>query len=164
MGAVLHALEVPTMGGDTLFCDMGAAYDGLSEETKERIAGLVAVHDYEIAFGGAVKPEHRERMRELYPRLEHPVVHSHAVTGRKLLYLNRLFVSHIIGLPADESTALIDELCRRSDVPEYQVRFHWKPDSVVFWDNRAVQHLACSDYWPQVRIMERASIMGGRPH
>lgn len=163
MGAILHALEVPRTGGDTLFCDMGAAYDGLADEVKDRIAELVAVHDYEVAFGGAVKPEHREKMRELYPPVSHPVVHTHPVTGRRQLYLNRLFVSHIVGLPADESTALIDQLCRRSDVPEYQVRFKWNPDSVVFWDNRAVQHFACSDYWPEVRIMERASVVGGRP-
>jgi alpha-ketoglutarate-dependent taurine dioxygenase len=163
MGAVLHALEVPKTGGDTLFCDMAAAYDGLNDETKAQIDGLIAVHDYEKAFGQAIKPEHREQMRELYPVVEHPVVHTHPATGRRILYVNRLFVDHIKGLSADESTALIDQLCRRSDVPEYQTRFHWTPGSVVFWDNRAVQHLACSDYWPQVRIMERASVMGGRP-
>ena len=163
MGAILHAIEVPGVGGDTLFCDMGAAYDGLSDEMKERVDGLVAVHDYAMAFGGAVRNEDRDQMRERYPQVEHPVVHTHPVTGRKLLYLNRLFVSHIVGVPPDESTALIDRLCRRSDVPEYQVRFKWTPDSVVFWDNRAVQHFACSDYWPEVRVMERASIVGGRP-
>jgi alpha-ketoglutarate-dependent taurine dioxygenase len=163
LGAILHAIEVPAIGGDTLFCDMGAAYDGLPDELKERIADLTAVHDYAMAFSRAVKPEDAARVREQFPAVEHPVVHTHPVTGRKLLYVNRLFVSHIVGLPADESTALIDRLCRRSDVPEYQVRYRWTPDSIVFWDNRAVQHFACSDYWPEVRVMERASVVGTRP-
>ena len=163
MGAILHALAVPPIGGDTLFCDMGAAYDGLTDEMKQRLDGLVAVHDYAMAFGGAVSPDDADKVRAKYPPVEHPVVHTHPATGRKLLYLNRLFVSHIVGLPPDESVALIDQVCRRSDVPEYQVRFKWNPDSVVFWDNRAVQHFACSDYWPEVRVMERASIVGPRP-
>jgi taurine dioxygenase len=163
MGAILHAIDVPATGGDTLFCDMGAAYDGLTDEFKERIEGLVAVHDYAIAFGRAVKPEDTAKIRRQYPPVEHPVVHTHPVTGRKLLYVNRLFVSHIVGVSADESVELIDRICRRSDIPEYQVRYRWTPDSIVFWDNRAVQHFACSDYWPEVRVMERASVVGGHP-
>lgn len=88
---------------------------------------------------------------------------THAVTGRKHLYVNRVFADHIHGLDLDESRALIDRLCRTADAPEHQVRLHWEPNTVAFWDNRAVQHYAASDYWPQVRIMERASIIGPRP-
>ncbi len=164
MGAVLHAIEVPPTGGDTLFCDMHAAYEGLDAETKAQIDGLVAVHDYVQAFGHQVDKAARAAMREQYPTVEHPVVRTHPETGRRLIYVNRLFVHHIQGLEPDESTALIDLLAKQSDTIEYQCRFRWAPDAVAFWDNRAVQHYAASDYWPDVRIMERASIVGDRPY
>jgi taurine dioxygenase len=102
-------------------------------------------------------------MRATYPPVEHPVVCTHAETGRRHLYVNRFFTSHIVGLDRAESTALISRLSRRAELPEYQCRFQWEDDSVAFWDNRAVQHYAASDYWPDVRVMERASIVGPRP-
>ena len=115
------------------------------------------------AFGAQVPEERMAEMRERYPLVEHPVVVTHDVTGRRLLYVNRVFTSHIVGMDADESAALLEHLCRQAETVEYQVRFHWEPDSVVIWDNRAVQHYASSDYWPQRRVMERASIVGTRP-
>ena len=163
MAAVLHAVAVPPTGGDTLFADMYAAYDGLREDTKARIDGLVAVHDHVASFGHQVPPEKREEIRAQYPPVEHPVVRTHPETGRQLLYVNRFFTSHIVGLDPEESRALIEELSRRAEIIEYQCRFRWTPDAVVMWDNRAVQHYACSDYWPSVRVMERASIVGDAP-
>ena len=88
----------------------------------------------------------------------------HAATGRRHLYVNRFFVDGIVGLDSGESMPLLDHLCRQSDYPEYQCRFRWEPHSVAFWDNRAVQHYASSDYWPAPRTMERTSIVGPRPH
>ena len=164
MGAILHAIQVPPTGGDTLFCDMYAAYEGLSDEMKERIDGMVAVHDYSQAFGHQLDEESQKEMRIKYPMVEHPVVRTHHETGRKLLYVNHFFVSHIKDLPPDEGELLMAKLCRQATTLEYQCRFRWTPDSVVFWDNRAVQHYAASDYWPDVRIMERASIIGERPY
>jgi taurine dioxygenase len=163
MGAVLHAISVPELGGDTLFADMYAAYEGLDDEMKERIDDLDAVHDYMRSFGHLVPPEQRDEVRAQYPQVTHPVVCRHAATGRRHLYVNRNFVDHVVGLTPDESTELLDLLCRQADYPEYQCRFHWEPDSIAFWDNRAVQHYASSDYWPSVRTMERASITGSRP-
>ncbi|MBU6329989.1 MAG: TauD/TfdA family dioxygenase [Acidobacteria bacterium] len=163
LGAVLHAIEVPSVGGDTLFCDMYAAYDGLSDEVKERIEDLTAAHDFLRAFGAQVPPERMAEMRELYPQVEHPVVVTHHETGRRHLYVNRVFTSHIVGLEPAESEALLELLCFQSEVVEYQVRFSWQNDSIAFWDNRGAQHYASSDYWPQRRVMERASIVGGRP-
>ena len=163
LGAILHAIDVPPTGGDTLFSDMGAAYDGLEAGLQARIDGLVAVHDYARAFGHQVSDEDKQQMRERFPAVEHPVVRTHPETGRKLLYVNRFFVDHIVGLGPDESTALIDLLSKQAELPEYQCRFQWESGSVAFWDNRAVQHYAASDYWPDVRVMERASIVGDRP-
>jgi len=163
MGAVLHAVEVPSTGGDTLFADMYAAYDGLDEPDRARVDDLAAVHDYMRAFSGQVPPERHDEMRAKYPLVTHPVVRTHDETGRRLLYVNRYFVQRIVGMGDEESEDLIEWLSRQADTIEYQCRWQWEPHSVAFWDNRAVQHYACSDYWPSVRVMERASIIGARP-
>ncbi|MBC8363548.1 MAG: TauD/TfdA family dioxygenase [Actinobacteria bacterium] len=160
---VLRAIQVPDVGGDTLFADMYAAYEVLSPETKVEVDALEVVHDFVASFGRNVPPDRMAEMRDLYPEVIHPAVCTHDVTGRRHLYVNRTFVDRFVGQTREESLDRLDRLCRLSDTPEYQCRFHWEPDSVAFWDNRAVQHLACSDYWPQTRVMERASIMGDRP-
>ena len=163
MGAVLHALVVPSLGGDTLFADMYAAYDALDGTTKEEIENLVAVHDYTYGFARYFPPEQHEELRAQHPPVRHPVVCTHPVTGRRHLYVNRSFVSHIEGLSPDKSRELVDRLCRQADCPEHQCRFRWSPDAVAFWDNQAVQHYAASDYWPAARVTERVSIAGPRP-
>ena len=164
MGAVLHAVQVPESGGDTLFCDMYAAYDGLPDDVKERIDTMTATHDFMPSFGKNVKdPDMLARMRIEYPIQHHPVAPTHPVTGRRYLYVNRNFCTGFDGLAEEEGMKLREYLCRQSDTLEFQCRFHWEKDSVAFWDNHAVQHYAASDYWPDVRIMERASIVGHRP-
>jgi len=163
LGAVLHAVEVPPVGGDTLWADMGAAYDGLDQDLRDRIDGLVAVHDYSKVFGHAVQAADREAMRAQYPPVEHPVVRVHPATGRRMLYVNRFFTDRVVGLDRDESDALIDRLAGEAETVEYQVRFAWSEHAVAFWDNRSTQHYAASDYWPRRRVMERASITGERP-
>jgi len=163
MGAVLHAIQVPATGGDTLFSDMGAAYDGLDEATRELADGRFAIHDFMLAFGQQVPSDQQEALRAKYPLARHPVIHAHPVTSRKVIYVNRFFTSHIEGLSEADSNDLILRLARRAEILEYQYRLTWEPHTVAFWDNRAVQHYAASDYWPDVRIMERASIVGSRP-
>ncbi len=163
MGAILHAIKVPDVGGDTLFCDMYAAYEGLDDEVRAHIDELDAVHDYLQAFGAQVPPDQHDAMRERFPQVVHPVAPRHEVTGRRHLYVNRIFVDHLVTDDAPGGAALLELLCRQANYPEYQCRFRWQPHSVAFWDNRAVQHYASSDYWPEVRVMERASIVGTRP-
>ena len=163
LGAVLHAIEVPEVGGDTLWADMEAAYEGLSDEMKERIEGVTAIHDFSGSFGLAQTPEQRAENRKKFPPAEHPVVRTHPVTGRRCIYVNGIFTSHVVGLEPDDSDALLRELFRQARIPEFQCRFHWEADSVAFWDNRSTQHYASSDYWPQRRVMERLSIIGDRP-
>ena len=163
MGAVLRAVEVPLVGGDTLFCDMSAAYEGLDPDLREKVDGAMAIHDYVKAFGHNVPADKVDEMRALYPEVEHPVVRTHPETGKRCLFVNSIFTREISGLPADESEAVLRELCAEADYPEYQVRVRWEPGTVVFWDNRSVQHYASSDYWPESRTMERASICGDRP-
>ncbi len=163
MGAILHASSVPDHGGDTLFADMYAAYDALDEATKAEIDGMTAVHDFTQTFGHQMTKDERTKAQEQYPQVEHPVVCTHPGTGKLHLYVNRPFVSHLEGLDPAASRELLDRLCRQADAAEHQCRFSWSKDAVAFWDNRAVQHYASSDYWPHRRTMERASIIGARP-
>ncbi|RMH69358.1 MAG: taurine dioxygenase [Actinomyces sp.] len=163
MGAILHAISVPETGGDTLFSDMAAAYDGLSDEMKARVEGLTAVHDFLLAFRGQVPEGAEEETRAAYPPARHPVIRTHPETGRRIIFVNRFFTSHIEGVDPDESVELIGYLSSRAETVEYQFRLHWEPHTVAFWDNRTVQHYAANDYWPDVRVMERASIVGDRP-
>lgn len=163
LGAILRAIAVPESGGDTLFADMGALYDGLPDDLRELADDATAIHDFTRTFGGNLPEADLAKLREMYPPVEHPVVRTHPETGRRLMYVNRFFVSAIKGMSPEDSVAFIDRLCRYADLPEYQCRWQWQPGSIAFWDNRAVQHYACSDYWPDVRVMERASIVGDRP-
>ena len=163
LGAVLRAREVPPVGGDTLFADMVAAYEGLDTDVKRRIDGLVAVHDFTQNFGRMMKPEELAEQQKKFPAVRHPVVRTHPRTGRKILFVNAIFTSHIEGMDRDESDALLEFLCRQATIPEYQCRFRWEKNSLAFWDNRAVQHYAANDYWPQRRVMERVAIIGDRP-
>jgi alpha-ketoglutarate-dependent taurine dioxygenase len=161
LGSVLRAVEVPAVGGDTLFADMVTAYEGLDAKRQRRIDGLRAVHDFTHSFGLAMSPEELRAQQAKYPPAVHPVARTHPVTGRRCLFVNAIFTSHVEGLPREESDALLDLLYRQADVPEYQCRFRWEKNSVAFWDNCAVQHYAASDYDPQPRAMERVTIAGG---
>jgi taurine dioxygenase len=163
LGSVLRAVEVPAVGGDTLFADMALAYDCLDDDVKQRIDGLVAVHDFSQSFGLGMSPEKLREQQARFPPAQHPVVRTHPTTGRRCLYVNSIFTSHIEGMPAEESEQLLDFLYRQSDVPEFQCRFRWQKNSIAFWDNRAVQHYASSDYDPQRRVMERVTVIGDEP-
>ncbi len=167
LGSVLRALEVPPVGGDTLFADMYAAYDGLTDAVKTKIEGRIAVHDFTHFRAGmrkrGVSEEKIAAFNAKYPRVEHPVVRTHPETGRKCLYVNAAFTLHIVGMEKDESDALLRHLYAQAAIPEYQCRFRWQTNSIAFWDNRASQHYAASDYYPAVRRMERVTIIGDRP-
>ena len=163
MGAILRSIQVPATGGDTAFSDMAAAYDGLDDEMKERLNGLQAAHDYTSAFGSFVDDTKKAEMREQYPVVHHPIVRTHPETGRKLLFVNAYFTSHVVDMDEHEGNQLLRYLISRASIMEYQYRVSWEPNQVTLWDNRIVQHYALSDYYPNVRIMERASIVGDRP-
>lgn len=163
LGAILHAVHVPKCGGDTLFVDTHAVYEGLNTEIKKMIEYLDAEHDFSKAFGAQVPKNKKEEIRQKYPIVTHPLVVRHPETDRKHLYNNPMFTERIIGLSPEESEGLSTMLWHENENPEYQCRFRWEPHSVAFWDNRACQHYASSDYWPEVRIMERAAIAGTKP-
>jgi taurine dioxygenase len=167
LGSILHALEVPPVGGDTLFADMAAAYQGLPDTVKEKIDGRFAVHDFGHFRTGLRKAgkseEEIEAFNKAYPEVEHPIVRTHPETGAKAIYVNAAFTQAVVGMEKAESDALLAYLYARAAIPEYQCRFRWSAGALAFWDNRASQHYAVSDYWPAVRRMERATIIGDRP-
>lgn len=173
MGAVLRCVETPRVGGDTIWVNMAQAYAGLPEHVKEQIDGLRARHSIEASFGAALATEQRHQLKQRFPDAEHPVVRTHPETDEKVLFVNA-FTTHFVNYhtPANVrfgidyapgASNLLNYLTSQAAVPEYQVRWRWTKNSVVIWDNRSTQHYAVQDYWPDVRKMERAGIIGDKP-
>jgi taurine dioxygenase len=173
MGAVLRCVECPETGGDTIWVNMVAAYEKLPDAIKVQIADLRARHSIECTFGAAMPMEQRHALKARFPDAEHPVVRTHPETGEKALFVNA-FTTHFVNFhtPANirvgqdfapGGTQLLSYLISQAAIPEYQVRWRWRPNSVAIWDNRCTQHYAVQDYWPAVRKMERCAIIGDRP-
>ncbi|CDF84364.1 putative taurine catabolism dioxygenase [Pseudomonas knackmussii B13] len=174
MGCVLRCVECPPVGGDTMWANMALAYENLPSEIKEKIEGLRARHSIEASFGAAMPIEKRLALKAQYPDAEHPVVRTHPETGEKVLFVNA-FTTHFsnfhtaknvrFGQDANPGASdLLRYLVSQVYIPEYQVRWRWKKNSVAIWDNRSTQHYAVMDYPPCVRQMERAGIIGDKPY
>ena len=161
---VLRAHIVPEHGGDTLFASMTAAYTGLSERMQQYIHGLEARHDFKPWRHLFTSSEaHQASLRKLereFPNPSHPVVRVHPVSGRRVLNVNAQFTVAINGLKADESAMVLQYLYSRAQTPEFQMRVHWEPHTIVMWDNRSTQHYAPHDYYPQRRSMSRVTVAG----
>ncbi|MFI5317511.1 MAG: taurine dioxygenase [Myxococcota bacterium] len=169
LGAVLYAKLLPPEGGDTIWSNMQAAFEGLSRPFAKFLTTLDAVHDFARGFPargavakGAGADKHAKAVEE-HPPVVHPVVRTHPETGADGLFVNFGFTSKIVGLRRKESDAILNMLFEHVTKPEYLVRWKWQPDSVAFWDNRVTQHYAVNDYLPQRRVMHRATILGDRP-
>lgn len=173
MGCVLRCVECPPVGGDTMWANMALAYEKLPQVIKDLIAPLRARHSIEATFGAAMPIEKRLALAAQFPDPEHPVVRTHPETGEKVLFVNG-FTTHFTNYHTPSNvrvgqdytqgrTQLLDYLISQAAIPEYQVRWRWKPNSVAIWDNRATQHYAVMDYPACHRKMERAGIMGDQP-
>jgi len=164
---ILRCEIMPKVGGDTLWSDMEAAYEGLSPVFRKLIDGLLAVHDFKNFRTLYTRSDEDQaklrRMEELFPNPTHPVVRTHPANGRKSIYVNPQFTLHIEGMAPMESRAILDVLFAQAHVPEYQFRVRWTPGTIVFWDNRSTQHYAANDYYPQRRRMERTAVVGDVP-
>ncbi|MGE0627519.1 MAG: TauD/TfdA dioxygenase family protein [Hyphomicrobiaceae bacterium] len=164
---ILRCQIMPRTGGDTLWADMTAAYDSLSDTFKRMIDGLKAVHDFKnfrVLFSRSEDDQKRlKRMEELYPNPTHPVVRTHPRSGKKILYVNPQFTLRIEGLAPDESDGLLEILFKQAQIPEYQFRYRWQPGDILFWDNTSTQHYAANDYYPDRRRMERTAVIGDVP-
>jgi len=165
--SILRCQIMPKVGGDTLWCDMSAVYDNLSDVLRNMVTGLQAIHDFQnfrVLFTKSPEDQAKlKRMEELYPNPTHPVVRTHPVSGRKGLYVNPQFTIQIKGMKPKESRALLDLLFSLVHVPEYQFRLRWSPGTIVFWDNTLTQHYAANDYYPERRRMERTAVIGDVP-
>lgn len=158
MASILHIHQTPPRGGDTLWANMYAAYEALSEPMRKMLDTLTAVHmaDY-TGFYGDHEPQ-REN-----PRAEHPVIRTHPVTGKKALFVNSGFTKRINGLTRQESDGLLKILFEHVKNPNFHCRFQWQPNSVALWDNRCTQHMAVWDYYPETRSGIRVTVKGDRP-
>lgn len=172
MGCVLRCVECPPVGGDTMWVNMVMAHENLPDDIKVKIEHLRARHSIEASFGAVMPIEKRLALKAQYPDAEHPVVRIHPETGEKILFVNSSFTTHFTNYntPANVrfgldkspgSSQLLNYLTSQAMIPEYQVRFKWRRNSVAFWDNRSTQHYAVMDYQPCHRKMERTAIIGG---
>jgi len=169
-GSVLRCVECPPVGGDTIWVNMVEAYNRLPDDIKQKIATLRARHSIEASFGAAMPIEKRLALHAQFPDAEHPVVRTHPETGESVLFVNA-FTTHFTNYHTAQNvrfgqdaspgaSVLLNYLISQAAVPEYQVRFRWKKNSMAFWDNRSTQHYAVMDYPPCHRKMERAGIVG----
>jgi taurine dioxygenase len=174
MGCVLRCVQTPQVGGDTIWVNMARAYADLPEHVKTQIAGLRARHSIEASFGAAMPTEKRHALKARFPDAEHPVVRTHPETGEKILFVNG-FTTHFVNFHTPQNVRygqdfapgaaqLLSYLIGRAAIPEYQVRWRWTANSFAIWDNRCTQHYAVQDYWPAVRKMERAGVIGDKPY
>ena len=162
LGSILIGKIIPKKGGDTLFASLAAAFDDLTDDLKGKLQDLNAEHSFEYGFKESLsEPGGRKRLSDALkanPPVIHPVIKTHPITKRKLIYVNRLFTSRIIDLKEDESQILLKYLFDHIQKEKYICRFKWEKDSIAFWDNRSVLHKPDNNYWPQLRRMERITI------
>ncbi|MBD9466255.1 TauD/TfdA family dioxygenase [Pseudomonas sp. Pdm06] len=159
---ILYAEEIPEVGGDTLWIDTEAAYRALSAPLQDVFDKLSAIHDFCNARSPdtALDIEGLERLRRVMPRpTQHPVIRTHPVSGNKSIYVNRAFTTHIAGVSRLESEHLLALLLQHLQIPEFQMRWRWKKNTVAIWDNRSTQHLAVADYFPARRRVRRAAVL-----
>ena len=170
LAGILAAKQWPSAGGDTLWSSNLAAYDALSAPLKGMLAGLTAEHSVVKSFPAGrwgQDPGFKERYQRAvakHPPVTHPVVRTHPVSGRKALFVNDGFTTHINELNARESDALLAFLFAHAARPEFTLRWQWRVDDIAFWDNRITHHYAVADYLPERRIMHRATVIGDRPY
>jgi taurine dioxygenase len=165
---MLHAQELPSEGGDTLFADMHKAWDNLPEALRKAVEGRLAAHSYtarysETKFEGNWRPTLTPEQLAQVAEVIHPVVRTHPENGRKALFVSEGFTTRIVGLPEDESKQLLDELYAHSVLPQNIYRHQWQPHDLVFWDNRSLIHLAAGCPSHLRRKLYRTTIQGDAP-
>ncbi|SVA40839.1 uncharacterized protein METZ01_LOCUS93693 [marine metagenome] len=162
LGSILLGKVIPKKGGDTLFASLSAAFSDLPKEMRESLQAMNAIHSFEHGFKESLsEPYGREKLSQALkdnPPVEHPVIRTHPITGKKLIFVNSLFTLKIKSLSDSKSKELLDFLCDHIKQEKYQCRFSWEVNSIAFWDNRSVIHKPDNNYWPQVRRMERITI------
>lgn len=150
LASIIHAIEMPDAGGDTMFMNLFRVYEELSPPIQDMLNGLTAIHT-------AANPYNRPE-----ERAEHPAVRVDPITGKRAFYLNGQYVSHIPQLRRGESDALLAYLYQFSQQPQFQCRYHWRVGDVGIWNNRFTQHYALNDY-DERRVIHRVTVIGDEP-
>ena len=163
LGTMLQIHIAPPYGGDTMFSNMEAAYDDLSDPMKKMLGGLTALHSSEHIYKGRYSDRGKRDVDIDCPEAVHPIVRNHPDTGRKSLFVNRTFTTKILGLSDCKSDAVLDMLFEHAEHINYQIRFRWNLNDMAFWDNRCCMHRAIWDYWPEERKGRRVTIKGDKP-
>jgi taurine dioxygenase len=163
MMSILRARVVPDVGGDTLWADMEAAYDSLSEEDKQRLGQLRTLNSVAKLSRYGTDHVRLHAAEKLWPPVEHPLVRTHPETGLRSIFINQMTAVAIRGLDVEEGKRLLSSLYALAANPDHQCRVRWEPDMVAMWDNRCTQHYATADYYPDYRRMERVTVRGDRP-
>lgn len=164
LGSLLYAEIVPSVGGDTMWASMYAAYDALSDSMKTYLAGVSALHDNSLVRKLYAADQSLRREGVVVEKaVRHPVIRTHPVTGRKLIFVNSGYTQAIADVPEVESRSILQALFEHIGKPEFQVRFRWERGSMAIWDNRCTQHYALDDY-SELRRMRRVQIDGDAPY
>lgn len=165
MASLLHAIEIPSYGGDTLFASMYSAFESLSHGLKSMIEPLTAAHDFAVAAPVSYAPEHVDHSDfDGQNRTVHPVVITHPETGRRALFVNPGFTSHLHGFTREESKPILTYLYEHAVRPEHVYRHRWQVGDLVIWDNRCVMHYAIADYEGLGdRYMHRTTVIAEPP-
>jgi taurine dioxygenase len=168
IGTSLYAQVIPASGGDTVWASMTKAYAALPADFQAYLETLSAMHTWEVSgwteylLRQDVRGDQLQAARAKFPPVTHPVVRVHPVTGKKILYVNPTFTTHIHGLPRTQSDALLTQLFALITAPEVQARFRWQPNALAVWDNRSTQHCAVADFYPQHRKLHRITFTADR--
>ena len=169
IGVCLYARDVPAYGGDTLWVDMEAVYEALSDTYKQMLLPLQAEHltTGEINKRDLSKGHYGQYFNDEYQELSintaHPMVCRHPVTGNACLFINEAYTYRIAGMSREESQSILDYLCNFAKQPQFSCRIHWTPNTLAIWDNRNTQHFAINDYQGKRREMHRYTIAGAPP-
>jgi len=167
MGSLLYAREIPSVGGDTLWANLGLAFERLSDGMKEQLLAMKAIHSNDFLTANAKRRNSTRstKLREDAPVMQslHPVVRTHDETQEKILFVNQPFTFAFEGMTREESLPLLTYLYQASAKPEMTCRFKWRKGSLAFWDNRCTLHYACNDYRGERREMHRITVEGTIP-
>lgn len=168
VGTSLYAQVIPAHGGDTVWASMTKAYEHLPHDFKAYLETLSAMHTWEISgwteylLRQDASGKQLQAARAKFPPVKHPVVRVHPVTGKKILYVNPTFTTHILGMSRTQSDAILAQLFALITAPEVQARFRWQPNALAVWDNRSTQHYAVADFYPQHRKLHRITFTADR--
>jgi taurine dioxygenase len=162
--AMLFAIALPPEGGNTMFASMYAAYDALPAELKQQLEGLRAMNSYEPGYGTSnVQMRIKTPGSETAHRFAHPVVRTHPATGRKSLYVNRLMTEYIVGMPREQSNALLERLFDHQEQPQFQYEHRWETGDLLVWDNRCTLHARRDFPATHLRKLRRVAVKGEVP-